>query len=132
MNDSLSSDFQKMISGFPLSIGNYTLGLANLKTEPNALDHIPTYKQKAEANFKRLDKKMTSLLMPYDDLLLTSWANWMRSCIGKLNTLDKNLAFIGKKQWLWEEVIEAMAFLTAIQTDVQVFLLIHNVDSDED
>ncbi len=127
---SVSSAFQEIISGFPVSIRNYRLGLDGLRAEPGAANRVKPFRDKEELIFQNLDKKITDLLLPYDDLLLTSWANWLRSCLEKIDVLDKNIPFIGKRQWSWTEVIDAMGFLEGIRVDIQRFLLMQGIDTD--
>jgi hypothetical protein len=73
---------------------------------------------------------MTALLLPSEETHLTSWANWMGACTKKMYSLDRNIPFINKPQWSWDEVIESLAFLEAFRTDVQILLMKHGVDLD--
>ena len=125
----IEAEFETMVSFFPVSIENCRLALNGLITEPGAAEQTKNFRDKGFKLFESLDQKMTRLLID-DSILLTSWANWMRSCLEAFDTLDKNIPFIGKRQWSWEEVLDAMALLEGIRTDVESFLLKQRVDPD--
>ena len=101
------------LMGLEWAVRFYVSGFDDLKNQKGADDHVARYRNVVEATLKNIDQKMTALLKK-DVRNLTNWAARMSTCIRKMHVLDKNLAFRGKSQWNWDEVINAMSFLEAV------------------
>lgn len=122
--------YEDTIDGLQSSINFYIVGFQDLKEEEGSQDGVRQYRRKAELALQTTDEHMTALLLKQENsqALLTNWAARLNSCRHMLDILDKNLAFQGKRQWDWDDVIQAMSFIEAVTKGAQGTLMENGVD----
>jgi len=94
-----------------------TWALANLK-ESGDFDAVRCFRDVTERLLLTFDKKMVALLSEnvYE---LTTWASRMRLARAKLDVLDRNIPFAGRRQFNWDEVLPAMGLLDALRVGAE-------------
>ena len=106
-----------------------SMALQRMKEQKGADKSVETYRKKVQQVLTLTDQAMSPLLAKLDDGgPLINWAARMGSCQRMLDTLDKNLAFIGKRAWSWDEVIDAMSFLEAVTKGAKLTLWENGID----
>ena len=88
-------------------------GFEGLRSEPNGVQIVEETRHRMFGIIENIDSHMSQLLKD-DEHALVMWAHRMKMCTDRFHTLDKNLAFIGKPQWSWLEVIGAIAVIYTI------------------
>ncbi len=111
-------------------IGTCTDMFLELRGQGDAEENVDSFRHKIEEDLAFIDGKMSTLLVE-DTLHLTLWAARMGLCRKTMDTLDKNLAFKGKRQWSWEEVARAMAYLLLVRDGAKATLALNGVDTFE-
>ena len=92
--------------------------------ETNNYVAVKYYRKKSEKIFHIFDTEWVRLCGD-DQNELTTWANRMRLVCQELDKLDRSLAFIGKRQFNWEEVLFAMGLLDALRVATEQTLALN-------
>ncbi len=90
-----------------------TFGFVGLK-EAQDFEAVQQFRNRVEKVFQLLDKKMTTLCGD-GELILIEWATRMQLVRTNLDRLDRSLAFKSKRQFNWDEVLQAMGLLNALR-----------------
>lgn len=114
---------------FATSVSVYAGMFGDMRQQKDALEGVQNARIGFEARLKRIDAAMSKFLKETIDLTL--WGVRMRGCIKKFHTLDKNLAFIEKPQYDWDEVTESLAFLFAVIQGAEETLYLNGIDMNE-
>lgn len=116
--------------GFTRTFSVNKSALQGLKNEQGSEDMILDYRKKIELVLKSIDDLMSPFLSSLEEGgPLINWSASMGLCCKMLDTLDKNLAFKGKRQWSWDEVIDAMAFLETVKSGAKLTLWENGIDT---
>ena len=114
------------------TVSFYLEGLRGIPYEegnPDPTETVVTYRERIEKNLEMLDHRMRDFLIEGgNQLALVAWSKRLERCLAQMDRLDKNLAFRGRRQWNWEEVIPAMAFLEAVSKNADRFLTKNGIE----
>jgi len=80
--------------------------------EKRNVEAVRKFVENLESNLRNLDQRMTAVIKKNGtDQDLVMWAVRMRQLLSNARTITMNLAFWGKHEWSWQEVINSMAYL---------------------
>jgi hypothetical protein len=129
--------FTKAPEDNPKHFGNvvrmYVDSLDDMRYQPGSdIQFATETRPKLESQLSSIDEKMIALMIdePDSETLMTSWANDMRSCRTRLDEIDRNVPFAGKRQWNWDLVIASLSYILAF-TELSKATLRHNGISPE-
>lgn len=95
--------------------------------EKDDFSAVRAFREKIERIFQDCDARMSQLLSE-NIPELTNWASRMRLAREKMDELDRNLVFCGKRQFNWPSVLQAMGMLDALRVGAQQTLGENGVD----
>ncbi|MDO8620603.1 MAG: hypothetical protein Q7R64_04630 [bacterium] len=88
-------------------------GFGDLQEEQD-FEAVQQFRDNVAKTFERFDATMCALCEG-DEAELGNWACRMRTVVENLDKLDRSLAFKGKRQFNWPEVLGAMGCLNALR-----------------
>jgi hypothetical protein len=86
---------------------------------------VRLFRDRIEQLFQQFDARMCNLCGD-DTNELTLWGARMRIVRDMLDTLDRSLAFVGKRQFNWDQVLAAMGLLSALQVATEQTLYLND------
>jgi len=107
----------------------YTCAFVEIKEEKDyktGKRSLPIFKE----SMTRIDREMPHLCSE-DEAAATRWASRMPLVIRCLDTIERNLAFMGHRLFDWDEVIKAMGWLRAIEEGAEQTLALNQNQAEE-
>lgn len=114
------------VEEFRKSVNFYVVGFGGLPSQSNSLV-VADYRPKIERMLNEISAKLGEALKD-DTGLFVNCSGYFKSCVSRLHTLDKNLAFKRKPQWSWDEVIAAMSVLETVKDSGKLALMNRGID----